>query len=80
MPEDTTIALYMISIGLLLAISLACSMTKNGFSTPVFMVSLSIGIGILIWLSIFPFYMIVISGLMIIGMLFMNNSGDDSLE
>ena len=47
---------------------------KGSFSQNTFLASLVIGIGILIWIGSIPYYAIIISGLIIVGMLLMGNN------
>lgn len=64
---------YLVPIMAAIGISLACAMiSKRGFSINIFITAISISIGILIWTGIAPYYTIVISILLIIGMLFSN--------
>ena len=48
---------------------------KGSFSQNTFLASLVIGIGILIWIGSIPYYAIIISGLIIVGMILMGNNG-----
>ena len=48
---------------------------KGSFSQNTFLASLVIGIGILIWIGSIPYYSIIISGLIIVGMILMGNNG-----
>ena len=60
----------MIGIGALMTVSLATAISKNGISTNIFLCSVSIGIGVMVWVSIFPPYFILISVLVLVGMFF----------
>jgi hypothetical protein len=42
-------------------------------STPMFLAGIVIGIGILIWVGMIPFYAVIISALCIIGLMFMGS-------
>ena len=48
----------------------------SSFSQNTFLASLVIGIGILIWVGAIPYYSIIISGLIIVGMILMGNNGN----
>jgi hypothetical protein len=67
-------------------VSVACSAQglKNGisnvhFSMNIFLVSFAIGISVVVWTTIFPNYMIIISVLILAGMLFAGGK-DSSAE
>ena len=58
----------------LFGVSFACSITRTGMSTQTFLTAMTIGIGVMIWRDIFPFYMVIVCGAIIIGMLFNGGS------
>ena len=62
---------YIIVTALALGLSMFCAFIANRqFSTPVFLASMAICISILVWIPLLPTWMIVISILMIVAMLF----------
>ncbi len=69
----------MIGIGALMVMSLATALTKRGLSMSAFLCSVSIGIGVMVWVSIFPPYFIILSVLIIVGMFF-TDGGDGTDE
>lgn len=48
---------------------------NHSFSQNIFLASLVIGIGILIWIGAIPYYSVIISALIIVGMFLMGNRG-----
>lgn len=73
----TTIIDLLIPIVALLALSFAVSiLRKGGFSMNIFMASFAIGLCILIWIPLVPSYMIIMTVLIMVGMLFSDNVGE----
>lgn len=50
---------------------------NQSFSQNIFLASLVIGIGILIWIGAIPYYAVIISALIIVGMFLMGNGDSD---
>lgn len=71
---------YIIPIGAIFAFSIACAITRKGFSTQIFLVGIIISISVLVWKESLPFYTMIISALIITGMLFMTTDGEDENE
>lgn len=69
-----SIMAYLIAFGAIFAISAACAMFSSyrgiGFSVNVFLISASIAISLLVWATLLPIYMIVVSLLIIAGVMF----------
>ena len=61
---------YIIVICAIMVVSIACSMTKKGFSTGIFMASVSTGIAVLVWSGSLPFYSLILAFTVIVMMLF----------
>lgn len=71
---------YMIVIAAIFTFSVLASLTRKGFSTNIFLVSVIISINVLVWQEVVPFWTIIICALLIIGMLFTDDSGGDGDE
>lgn len=73
---------YAILFGVVMGMSSACAFNiKNkSFSSSIFMISAAIAISALVWLSLFPLYIITIPVLIIIIMVFSDSNGDTSNE
>jgi len=76
----TDIMLYLVSIGAVFAFSMISSITKNGFSINIFLVSVAICIAILVWIPILPIYLIIVSVLFIVGILFSDGGFSRSVD
>ena len=71
---------YLIVIVAIFGMSVFASKTRNGFSTNIFLVSVIISINVLVWQNVLPFWTIIICAFIIIGILFMDDSGSDGDE
>lgn len=71
---------YLVVIVAIFCFALASSVTRKGFSTNIFMVSVIIGINVLVWKEVLPFWTIILCALIIVGILFTDNQGDDGDE
>jgi hypothetical protein len=67
---------YLIVIVAIFGFSAVASMTKQGFSTNIFLVSIIISINVLVWQNVLPFWTIIICIFLIVGILFTDDSGD----
>jgi len=61
---------YIVIICMIMVVSIACSMTRKGFSMGIFMASIATGISILVWRSSLPFYAMILAVIIIFIMLF----------
>ena len=61
---------YIIVISAIMVVSMACSMTRKGFSEGIFMACVCIGISILTWKGSLPFYALILAIIIIVMMLF----------
>jgi hypothetical protein len=61
---------YLIAIGAMLLVSIACSITKEGFSSRMFLLAVSIANLVVVWIGIFPYYFILLSVGLIISIFF----------
>ncbi len=61
---------YIIIIMASIGVSAACAFTRKGFASDVFLCALIVCIGILIWQDMIPFYMITVTILMVMVLLF----------
>ena len=61
---------YIVVVSMIMAVSIACSMTRKGFSMGIFMASIATGISILVWRSSLPFYALILAVIIIFIMLF----------
>lgn len=70
---------YLIPTVAIFAFSAASAfMATKSFSLNVFLISMAIGIAILVWIPAFPVYMIIISILILVGLLFKDTGiGED---
>jgi len=71
---------YLVVIAAIFSFALASSITRKGFSTNIFMVSVIIGINLLVWQNMLPLWLMILCALIIIGILFTDNNGDDGDE
>jgi ABC-type proline/glycine betaine transport system permease subunit len=72
---------YIVPIGAIFAFSVACSITRKGFSTGTFLTACVIAISVLVWQDSLPTFSMIMVALIMVGMLFMDNSdGDDGDE
>lgn len=71
---------YLISIMALFGVSAFCAFNRKsgGFSRITFLIAISVGINIMVWVGIFPLYSVALSIGAIIGILFSGN--DESSE
>lgn len=79
MSDSSFLSDYLIPISIAIGLSLLVSMNlrKATFSVYVFLASIVISIGVLIWIGIIPYYSAVIAALAIVGMLFMESGDSD---
>jgi O-antigen ligase len=61
---------YIIVFGAALAFSMACSITRKGFSLNIFLCGISIAFIVLVWKGSLPLYFIVLAVIIIIAMFF----------
>jgi hypothetical protein len=72
---------YLVITMAVIGMSMACAILKGGgFSFHIFLVSAAIGIALLVWIPLFPVYMISISILILVAMLFSPNPSGVSGE
>jgi len=70
---------YLIVIGAILGFSIAASITKNGFSTNVFLTGVAICISVLIWVPMLPRYLIIVPILIITGIFFSGSNTEGAI-
>jgi len=61
---------YIVIVSMIMAVSIACSVTRKGFSMGIFMSSIVTGIAILVWKDSLPFYALILAAIIIVMMLF----------
>jgi asparagine N-glycosylation enzyme membrane subunit Stt3 len=71
---------FLIVIGAILAFSVACSVTRKGFSTNIFLSAIPIAISVLVWKGSLPFLALVMAIILIILMLIRDTSDDEEVE
>ena len=71
---------YIIVIGALVVVSAACSLTRKGFSLGIFIAAISIGICILVWGDMLPFYALVFTVILIVMQLFKDEKNESISE
>ena len=71
---------YIIVIGAMVVVSAACSLTRKGFSLGIFLAAMSIGISILVWADMLPFYALVFAIILIVLQLFKEEKTADLSE
>jgi len=70
---------YLIVIGAILGFSIAVSITKDGFSTNVFLTGVAICIAVLVWIPLLPRYLIIIPILIISGIFFSGSNTEGAI-
>lgn len=71
---------YLVIIGAIFALSVASSITRKGFSTSIFLLAVIISINVLVWQEMLPYWTIILCLLLVAGIFFSDNTGDDSDE
>lgn len=69
---------FIIPVAIVLAIATASAIANKRFSKNVFLTSIAVGMAVMIWIPLLPSFMIVVSILCIVGMIF-SDSGSDSV-
>ena len=71
-----------VPIAALIVVSAACAITRKGFSVGIFMAAISVGISILVWSTMLPFYALTFAAIMIVLILFKDGtpSRSESVE
>jgi hypothetical protein len=69
---------YLIAIGSMLLVAMACSITKDGFSSRMFLLAIAIANLVVVWIGIFPYYFILLSIGLVISIFFGNPEGAPS--
>ena len=71
---------YLIVIVAIFSFALASSVTRKGFSSNIFIVAVIIGINVLVWKNVLPFWTVILCALLMVGILFGDNRSDDNDE
>lgn len=69
---------FIIPVAIVLSIATASAIANKRFSKNVFLTSIAVGMAVMIWIPLLPSFMIVVSILCIVGMIF-SDSGSDSV-